>query len=224
MNTPTQSSSRTSRGRVFSFSRAGLVPILIADCLYAYFYYAWRFTDGSQGLPPEYTLALLAGVHGLQIFILLLELSVHICQFTWARLSDFGKRKEKTQTKILCLFLGLCIFGWSYSSYLQASDSYIKGSVGTLSGIAQFKLYKHDQSVHYYLERKDPRDGIVVVILCTEGSNRLSQKTYVRCLHQKPGAVIGRPPLRAPGSWTTGPLTKQDEQVLEALKNKGLLP
>lgn len=64
-----------------SFSRSGLVPILIFDCVIAYFYYGWEFTDDRQGINPEYTLAVLIAVHGLQLFVFLLEVAVRTCQW-----------------------------------------------------------------------------------------------------------------------------------------------
>ena len=87
-------------------------------------------------------------------------------------------RRSNIQALILCVLLGLCVF--VASSYILASDPYIEGSVHIQNGIAKYKLYHHDQSIHYYIERKDPRDGIVVTILCTEGTNHLVKKTYVR--------------------------------------------
>lgn len=206
-----------------SFSRAWLVPILIFDCVIAYFYYGWRFTDGVQGLPPKYTLALLAVVHSLQVFVLLLEVAVCTCQWVWANISHSARPRAKSQATRACVFLLLCGCAWIWSSYMRASNPYSEGSVHTPGGTAMYKLYHHDQSVHYYMQRKDSRDGIVVKHLCTSDTSQLVEKTYVRCLYRERSVVMGRPPMRAPGKWVTDTLTKQDEEVLEALKKNGVL-
>lgn len=209
----------------FGASRAGLVPVLIYDCLIAYFYYGWQFTGGTEGLPPKYTLALLAVVHGFQLFVFLFELAVRLCQFVWSRFDEavrYFLRRVCLGPLGLVVLLGLCVF--IGDSYLRHSDPYIEGSVPMQSGLIKYKHYKHDQSVHYYLERKDPRDGIVVTILCTEGTRHLVEKTYVRCLYRKPSEMTVRPPMRAPGTWVTAPLTAQDTEVLETLKKNRVLP
>ncbi len=210
-----------------SFSRAGLIPILIADCLIAYFYYVWRFTDGTDGLPPKYTLVLLAAVHSLQIFVFLLEVTIRTCQWVTTLFTrqdkgtiKFFLRKVCTGPLGLVAFLGLCVFIADW--YTRASDPYTEGSMPTQSGIAVYKLYHHDQSVHYYTQ-KNPANGFVITILCKSDSSDLIEKTYVRCLYRERSVVMGRSPMRAPGSWVTGPLTEVDKRVLETLRQKGAL-
>lgn len=98
--------------------RSGLVPILIFDCVIAYFYYGWRLTDGGQGISPEYTLAVLAAVHGLQLFVFLVEMAVRTCQFVWASLNTGGKT-------FVSSMIGASAFTTLFMCILHAVETYL---------------------------------------------------------------------------------------------------
>jgi hypothetical protein len=58
----------------FRVTRSGLIPILIADLVVAYFYFAFLFTDGKQGLPALHTNVYLVGVHSFLLLVFIIEL------------------------------------------------------------------------------------------------------------------------------------------------------
>lgn len=62
----------------FEVTRGGLVPVLIADLVVAYFYFAFIFTDGKQGLPPLHTNIYLVGTHSFLLLVFTLEFIVNV--------------------------------------------------------------------------------------------------------------------------------------------------
>lgn len=58
----------------FEVTRGGLVPVLIADLVVAYFYFGFLLTDGKQGLPPLHTNIYLVGTHSFLLLIFIFEL------------------------------------------------------------------------------------------------------------------------------------------------------
>ncbi|MCR4286000.1 MAG: hypothetical protein NUW00_03865 [Candidatus Kaiserbacteria bacterium] len=58
----------------FEVTRGGLVPVLIADLVVAYFYFGFLLTEGKQGLPPLHTNIYLVGTHSFLLLIFIFEL------------------------------------------------------------------------------------------------------------------------------------------------------
>jgi hypothetical protein len=201
----------------FPVTRSGLAPTFLAYVLILLSYIA------DINASSEIVLAFLIGVTVPILFVFVVELLIMLLKYPFRKGWEFWEalRHRPYSTIKLVVVIGLCLFTWDW---FFGAGPFLEGAVTTQEDQRiHYELYESDQSIHYYMERKYSRDGIVVIILCTEGSDRLAEKTYVRCLYRKPGIVTGRPPMRAPGSWVTGPLTEHDKRLLEALRAKGVI-
>jgi len=79
----------------FEVTRGGLVPVLITDLVVAYFYFAFIFTEGKQGLPPLHTNVYLVGAHSFLFLVFIFELIGNIVVATRQTVREFiAKHKE----------------------------------------------------------------------------------------------------------------------------------
>lgn len=62
----------------FEVTRGGFFPILIADLVVAYFYFAFVLTDGKQGIPPVPADICLVAIHTFFLLVFTLEFIVNV--------------------------------------------------------------------------------------------------------------------------------------------------
>jgi hypothetical protein len=194
-------------GRSFTLTRSALFPVFLYDMLITLIYV-------TKGTSPEIDtgtfLIFMVLVNALLPLLIVLDLLKAIIEWSLGSLIRFA-----------AVVIGSLAIIFICGPHTTAART--EGAVTLQDNVhVTYTHYQHDQSVHYYM-RADERDGFAIIVLCTEDSRDFKEKVYVRCLYQKPGTVMGRPPMRAPGSWVTAPLTERDKRVLEALRAKGVI-